>query len=135
MKNDNRKSLSLYRELFNRATWGGAWGGGSLVTAMEVEGYSSFSWKTHIFEATEGASMGAHGGAQKWWGEWGGAPNTCKPFCSGKNEIFAMRNLIEIRVAAAPHVVTYKILKYDLSTLSGIKNHNFWTNTHVFMFT
>ena len=60
--------MSLYRELFNRATWGGAWGGGSLVTAMEVEGYSSFSWKTHIFEATEGA----HGGAQKWWGEWGG---------------------------------------------------------------
>ena len=58
MKNDNRKSLSLYRELFNRATWGGAWGGGSLVTAMEVEGYSSFSWKTHIFEATEGAIMG-----------------------------------------------------------------------------
>ena len=118
MKNDNRKSLSLYRELFNRATWGG----GSLVTAMEVEGYSSFALKTHIFEATEGA-MG------------GGAPNTCKPFCSGKSEIFAMRNLIEIRLVAPPHVVTYKILKYDLSTLSGIKNHNFWTNTHVFMFT
>ena len=37
---------------------GGAWGGGSLVTAMEVEGYSSFSWKTHIFETTEGAIMG-----------------------------------------------------------------------------
>ena len=50
-------------------------GGGSLVTAMEVEGYSSFSWKTHIFEATEGAimGMGAHAGAQKWWCEWGGA--------------------------------------------------------------
>ena len=65
MENDNKKSLSLYRELFNRATWGGAWGGGSLVTAMEVEGYSSFSWKTHIFEATEGAIMGGrkNGGA------------------------------------------------------------------------
>ena len=33
-------------------------GGGSLVTAMEVEEYSSFSWKTHIFEATKGAIMG-----------------------------------------------------------------------------
>ena len=51
-------------------------GGGSLVTAMEVEGYSSFSWKTHIFEATEGAIMGGRMEGRKNGGANGGANQT-----------------------------------------------------------
>ena len=43
MENDNRKSLSLYRELYIHVIWGGAWGGGRLLMAVEVEEYSSFS--------------------------------------------------------------------------------------------
>ena len=43
MENDNRKSLSLYHELCNYVIWGGAWGGGRLLMAMEIQGFSSFS--------------------------------------------------------------------------------------------
>ena len=104
MRNDNRKSLSPYRELFDHGTWGGAWGGDYLLEAQKVEGYFQFWRKTHIFKATGGA----HGGAQKWRGEWvgkfshtwwgdgGGASDTYETICSEKNEIFEFRNLIEI---------------------------------------
>jgi len=37
MKNDNRKSLSLYRGLYNGEAWRGAWRGGDLLVAHEVE--------------------------------------------------------------------------------------------------
>ena len=43
MENDNRKSLSLYRELCIYVIWGGSWGGSRLLMATEVEGYSPFS--------------------------------------------------------------------------------------------
>ena len=70
-------------------------------------------------------------------GRWGGASNTCEPICSQKNEIFAMKNLITTQSIAPPHAphhdMIYEILKYNMSTLSGIKNHNFWANIHVFM--
>ena len=39
VENDNRKSLSLYHELCNYAIWGG----GRLLMAMEMQGFSSFS--------------------------------------------------------------------------------------------
>ena len=55
MRNDNRKSLSPYRELFDHGTWGGAWGGDYLLEAQKVEGYFQFWRKTHIFKATGGA--------------------------------------------------------------------------------
>ena len=42
MKNDNRKSLSSYRELFDHGTWVGAWVGGGFVMAQKVEGNSQF---------------------------------------------------------------------------------------------
>ena len=50
-----------------------------------------------------------------------------------------MMNLINTQSVAPPHAphhdVIDKILKYDMWTLSGIKNHDFWINIHVFMTT
>ena len=46
-----------------------------------------------------------------------------------------MKNLINTQSIAPPHDMIYEILKYNMSTLSGIKNHDFWMNTHVFMVT
>ena len=96
-----------------------------------------------------GDQSGAHGGEQKWWGEWvgefwhtwwgdGGAPKTpVSQFAAKKNEVFAMKNLINTQSIAPPHAphhdMIYEILKYNMSTLSGIKNYNFWANVHVFM--
>ena len=72
-------------------------------------------------------------------GRWGGASDTCEPICSEKNGIFAMINLINTHPIAPPHTpphdMTDEILKYNMSTSRGIKNHNFWTNIHVFMAT
>ena len=73
MKNDNRKSLSSYRELHNCEIWRGAWRGGGFLRVQEVERYFGFASKTHIFKATGGAIKegrvegrsdgGANGGA------------------------------------------------------------------------
>ena len=50
-----------------------------------------------------------------------------------------MKNLINTQSIAPPHAphhdMIYEILKYNMSTLSGIKNHNFWSNIHDFMAT
>ena len=77
--------------------------------AMEIQEFSSFSWKTHIFEAAEGEIKGErmvgrkNGGANGWanfrihgGAMGGGASDTCEPICSEKNGIFEFRNLIEI---------------------------------------
>ena len=72
MENDNRKSLSLYHELYIYVIWGGRMGGGKLLMAMKVEEYSWFSWNTHIFEATEGAIMGGRMEGRKNGGAMGG---------------------------------------------------------------
>ena len=69
MKNDNRKSLSSYRELHNSEIWRG----GGFLRMQKAERYFGFASKTHIFKATrwaikegrvEGRSYGgANGGA------------------------------------------------------------------------
>ena len=50
-----------------------------------------------------------------------------------------MMNLINAQSVAPPHAPPHdmiaEILKYNMSTSSGIKNHNFWSNIHDFMAT
>ena len=57
MKNDNMKSLSSDLELYNHETWRGAWRGGKLLMARELEWFNSILENTYIFKAMEGAMM------------------------------------------------------------------------------
>ena len=82
MKNDNMKSLSSDLELYNHETWRGAWRGGKLLVARELEWFKWILKNTYIFKAMGGAMMegrmagrkngGAGSGAS--FGIHGGAP-------------------------------------------------------------
>ena len=86
-------------------------------------------------------------GAFKWggdfwhtWGGDGGALSTpVERFLAKKTRFFTYEAFLSRDQWRPPHPpphdVHYQILKYNVSTLTGIKNHLFWTNTHVCMCT
>ena len=78
------------------------------------------------------ANFGIHGGAMggRLKHMWANLQPKKWDFC---NEELDQHSIDSAPLHAPHHDMIYEILKYNMSTLSGIKNHNFWANIHVFM--
>ena len=72
VENDNRKNFCWYHELYNHAIWGVHGGAEGFWWLRKLKNIHHFHEKPTFLKLHGWRSRGAHGGAQKWRGEWVG---------------------------------------------------------------
>ena len=110
---------------FSAMQHGGAHGeAGALYWPMKVKDLPHFRQKPIILRPQKGRPRGA-------------LSTPVERFLAKKTRFFTYEAFLSRDQRRPPHppphAMHYQILKYNVSTLTGIKNHLFWTNTHVCM--